>query len=118
MEVMDREISPSWKRKQKLRVFITIGLVSLLAISGLMGVRSLIKPSISRSAFTTARAEVGPVEATITASGVVIPEYERLITSPINAHIEKVVHNAGEPVQSGNPSCNSIKNSVGWNLTN
>ncbi len=103
MEVMDREISAVWKRKQRTRLYLTIGILILPAVGGFVAFRNLIKPTIHRTAFTAAKAEMGPVEATITASGVVIPEYERLITSPITARIEQVMHNAGEEVKAGEP---------------
>jgi hypothetical protein len=48
----------------------------------LLWLYSLIKPSVKRAAFETAIVETGPMQATLAATGVVIPEYEQLITSP------------------------------------
>ena len=67
----------------------------------MFGFKSLITPSLSRAEIRTAKVERGPVAATLTASGVVVPEHELAITSPIQARIEQVVHHAGDKVQAG-----------------
>lgn len=63
--------------------------------------RSGIKPSIDRSEITTAVVEVGDIENTLNASGEVIPEFEQVISSPINASINEVMLDAGSAVNSG-----------------
>jgi HlyD family secretion protein len=69
----------------------------------LLGFRALLKPTFSRASLVTAVAERGSIEATVSASGVVVPEYEMTITSPIQARIERVFHYAGEKVKAGEP---------------
>ncbi len=67
----------------------------------IFGFRSLITPALSRSEIRTAKVERGTVVAVMNASGVVVPEHEQVITSPIQARIEKVVRTTGEQVQPG-----------------
>ncbi|MHC2991332.1 RND transporter [Pontibacter sp. HJ8] len=98
---MDRELSASARQAQKRKRFWQIGIAVALVAAAVFGFRSLITPSIERASLRTALVEEGPVVATITASGTVVPEHEQVITSPIQARIEQVVHNAGEQVQPG-----------------
>lgn len=98
---MDRELSASARQAQKRKRFWQIGIAVVLVAAAVFGFRSLISPSIARAELRTALVEEGPVVATITASGTVVPEHEQVITSPIQARIEQVVHNTGEQVQPG-----------------
>lgn len=98
---MDRELSASARQAQKRKRIWQIGVAVALVVAAVFGFRSLITPSIERAELRTALVEEGPVVATITASGTVVPEHEQVITSPIQARIEQVVHNTGEQVQPG-----------------
>ena len=62
-----------------------------------------LKSSINKSAITTAVVEKGNIENTISATGEVLPEFEEIITSPINASIQKVMMDAGSKVNAGQP---------------
>lgn len=100
---MDREIPSHIKRNRRIRVY-SIAIISFLfVVLALIGFRSLLKSSVRRDMIRTAFAERGPILATITASGIVIPEYEQSITSPIQSKIERVYHKAGERIQTGEP---------------
>ena len=44
---------------------------------------------------------MGNIENTINASGEILPEFEEIITSPINASIQNVVMDAGTSVKAG-----------------
>ncbi|SKB49725.1 efflux RND transporter periplasmic adaptor subunit [Daejeonella lutea] len=98
---MDTELSADFKRKALFRKWLIAGSIIIAMTIAFFGFRSLIEPSIERSKITIETTEVGTIEATIPASGVIVPEYEFLITSPINAKIEQVLHSAGEAVQMG-----------------
>ncbi|TFH64702.1 MAG: efflux RND transporter periplasmic adaptor subunit [Candidatus Zixiibacteriota bacterium] len=100
---MDREISPEVTRKRKIKIYtrVAAGVVILIALSILF--RSLLTPTISRSRISTCRAEIGPIEATVTASGIVIPAFEQAITSPIPSQIEEIYVKAGESVNENQP---------------
>jgi HlyD family secretion protein len=100
---MDIEITNQVKAHKRRRsiIIIAAGVALLLVLIWL--VRLLLGSSISKSEFVSARVEVGNVENTINASGEVLPEFEEIITSPINGAIKKVVADAGSKVKTGQP---------------
>ena len=62
-----------------------------------------IRPSVSRQRVRTARVTSGPIEAVITASGMVVPEAERALSSPVDARVLRILKRAGDPVAAGDP---------------
>jgi HlyD family secretion protein len=74
-----------------------------LLVAGFVWGPSLIKASINRSRIRTAHVEYGPVEATINASGTIVPEFEQVLSSPINARVVRIIKRAGEVVSRGEP---------------
>lgn len=98
---MDRAISTSiQQQRQRRRWLLGAGSVLLLAL-GLWAFRSVLKPSLNRSSILTATAELGDVEASLTAAGVIIPAHEAVITSPIQSTIRRVAVAVGSKVQPG-----------------
>lgn len=98
---MDTSIESEVK-VQKRRKTVLIGVSSLLLlVAGIWMVRYYFTSSLSKSEITTAVVERGNIENTITASGEVLPEFEEIITSPINASIQSVSLDAGSPVKTG-----------------
>ncbi|PTX21391.1 HlyD family secretion protein [Pontibacter mucosus] len=98
---MDRELSAATKQANRRKRIWQVSIAAALVLAAIFGIRSLLAPGISRSEVRTAVVERGPVVATLSASGVVVPEHEQAITSPIQARIEQVVRNAGEQVKPG-----------------
>ncbi len=96
---MDKLISGDIIRKRKQKGWI-LALASLLALCGAVWLlRTAVKSSVKRSEITTAVVEAGSVENTINASGEVLPEFEQVITSPINSSIQNVLIDAGTAVR-------------------
>lgn len=95
-EIPAKEINRK-KRKTILVVVLSIAVIGLLT----WFLRNEVKTSIDRSKFTTAVVETGDIENTISASGEIIPEFEQVITSPINAAIRDVLLDAGSIVKPG-----------------
>jgi HlyD family secretion protein len=98
---MDTEISAdiiSAKRKKSF-------LVGAACLAGLIAcvwfVRFFFKATLTRANITTAIVETGDVENTLNASGEVLPEFEEVLTSPINASLKSVLMDAGTPVKTG-----------------
>lgn len=98
---MDREIPPDVIRKRRIRLVIKITVILLLMAGGVWALREVISPTLDARKIKTFVAEIGPVEATLSASGVVVPEYEQVITSPINSTVEKAYHRSGDSVKAG-----------------
>jgi len=87
------------RRKKKNVLIILCIIVITVSLVGML--RSSLKPSIKKSSITTSIVEKGNMENTITASGILLPEFEEIITSPINASIQKVLLDAGSVVKAG-----------------
>ena len=88
---MDRELSVAAKQANKRKQLWQAGIAVGLVAAAIIGFQYLIAPGINRGEIRTAKVERGTVIATLSASGVVVPEHEQVITSPIQARIEKVV---------------------------
>lgn len=100
---MDRQIDPNFRRRQLVKRTL-IGLVCLSLITWLfIWAPGWIKPSLSRSRLRTARVDRGSIEATLTASGTVVPEVEQVISSPIESRIIKILKRPGDQVMRGDP---------------
>jgi HlyD family secretion protein len=94
---ISQEIISQNKRKT---IFISVLCVAALAAAVFL-VRNYFKSSIKRSEFTTAIVGTGNIENTITAAGEVLPEFEEVLTSPINASIKNALLDAGTQVKAG-----------------
>lgn len=100
---MDREIDVSFRRKQLLRrAVLTVALVAVVAAVFFWGPR-LIQPTVARARIRTAKVDAGPMEAQITASGTVVPEFEQVISSPVNARVLKILKRPGAVLAKGEP---------------
>ena len=103
MEAMDRPLDSS---VLKLRLLKRVA-VAVLIVSGLVlafgGFRRLITPSLDGKRIRTAVVEQGRIEATITASGTVVPEFEETLSSPIDSRVLEVLKRPGETVRRGDP---------------
>jgi HlyD family secretion protein len=62
---------------------------------------SALRPSVKRSQILIAKVEKGDVQETATASGVVIPEYEQVMASPITTTVRKVLRQPGDILAPG-----------------
>ncbi|WP_090652055.1 efflux RND transporter periplasmic adaptor subunit [Mucilaginibacter sp. OK283] len=98
---MDKEITlevTSQKRKKGAVIaVISIAVLVLLVVA----LRGFIKSSVKKAEITTATVEVGNIENTLNATGEVLPEFEEIITSPINASIKSALMDAGNKITPG-----------------
>src|SRR5437762_233026 len=100
---MDREIDPVFRKKTMVkRGAVSVLSVSLLSVGFIWGAK-LIKPSVSRARIRTAKVEQGSIEATITASGTVVPEFEQVLSSPIDSRVVKILKSPGAALAKGEP---------------
>jgi len=98
---MDREISVKQQARRRTKIYLFIIGAVVVAAFGFIQFRGMVEPSVNRGSLTVSIAQAGLMEATVPASGVVTPEYEVTISSPVNAKIEQVLFNAGEKVLAG-----------------
>ena len=98
---MDRAISPAIHSRRQRRRWLLAAATLALVVMGLLAFRTVLQPSVRRHEILTARVEIGDVEASLTASGLIIPGREAVITSPIQSTIRRVDLQVGEKVQPG-----------------
>lgn len=100
---MDRELDIGYQRKRWARM----AAAALLTAAGAGAVYYLaplaLKPSIARARIRTAVVERGPVESAITSTGSVVPEFEQVISSPVNARVLKILKRPGAVLRKGEP---------------
>src|SRR5258706_3989093 len=98
---MDREIALAVRtRRVTGRVILAIVAVSAL-IFCVAATVSWLRPSVRRSDLQIARVERGVVDATLQATGTVVPEIETVISSPVEARTLRIQHRAGDRLHAG-----------------
>jgi HlyD family secretion protein len=99
--IMDKEITQevTSQRKRKTVVIVLISVTVLIALIWM--IRTTLGSTIKKSEITTAVVETGNIENTLNATGEVLPEFEEILTSPINASIKNVIMDAGNKVKAG-----------------
>jgi HlyD family secretion protein len=98
---MDKELAPEIIAKRKNKNLAIGAIILVVLATAVWLTRSYLKSSINRTDITTAKVEVGNIENTINASGEILPEFEEILTSPINASIKSAVMDAGNKVKAG-----------------
>jgi len=98
---MDRELPTSVLRKKRVTRIIVAVAALLVLIGGFLGLRALLRQTLERARLLTSIAEVGTIEATVSASGVVVPEYEQILTAPVTSTIGSLHIRSGDSVHAG-----------------
>ncbi|WP_316847223.1 efflux RND transporter periplasmic adaptor subunit [Pedobacter psychrodurus] len=98
---MDKLIEEEVSSKRKKKTYLLIFAIIVLIAAAIWLVRFYFKPSLTSADITTAKVETGIIENTINATGEVLPEFEEVLTSPINASIKAVLMDAGNKVKKG-----------------
>ncbi len=98
---MDRELSAEVIARRRKKIIIRILILIALMVVGFITINSLITQSISRADFVSSIAERGPIEATLNATGIVIPGFEQILTSPIPTTVKQVLKNSGDNIVAG-----------------
>ena len=106
---MDRELPQKVKHAQFIKRYAVLSTIVIALVLSLFGLKALISPSVKKSDLFTAVAEQGSIEDALTASGVVVPEFEQVMISPIQSKVEKVYLQAGDIVRKGQPVINLNK---------
>jgi HlyD family secretion protein len=98
---MDREIAPEI-RSRRLARRITTGVIAVAAaLFGLAMTVNWLRPSVRRNELVTARVSRGTVQATLQASGSVVPAIESVISSPVESRVLRIDHRAGDRLRRG-----------------
>jgi HlyD family secretion protein len=98
---MDRELDASYRyRRLGRRAAVGIGGVALF-VAVLVLLPGWLRPSVAREQVRTGTVDRGPVEGVVEATGTVIPAFEGVISSPVEARVEKVLKRPGDIVRAG-----------------
>jgi HlyD family secretion protein len=100
---MDRPLDADLIRRTSRRRRVLLAAVASVLVAGYTWVPSLLRPSVQRARLRTAVVEEGPVESSLTASGIVKPAAEQVLVSPVDARVLRIVHAAGDRVPAGEP---------------
>ena len=98
---MDRDLTPEQHRARRAPTLAKAGL--LVAFIGALGCagQHFLSPSVARSDLLIEVVERGPLEATVTASGTVVPRQQETVSSPVGAAVRAVLVSLGERVERG-----------------
>ncbi|MDH3626331.1 MAG: HlyD family efflux transporter periplasmic adaptor subunit [Acidobacteriota bacterium] len=100
---MDREIDISIRRGRVRRRVVVGLLVAGSLVATVLLAAEWLRPSVHRSRVRFATVERGGFEATVQASGTVVPASERVLSSPAEVRVERVLRRPGERVEAGEP---------------
>jgi HlyD family secretion protein len=100
---VDRPLPPDVERQNRLRRVLKIVVPVVIVAAVLTSLPGWMRPAVSRERIRTARVTTGPIEAVITASGTVTPEVERVLSSPLDARVLRILQRPGAHLKQGDP---------------
>lgn len=98
---MDRPLDSRLTRARSRRRIAWAAGFFIVLVAGTYALPAVMSPSVRRDRVRTAIVERGPVDATISATGLVLPEVEMVVTSPVDARVVHIRHRAGATVKTG-----------------
>lgn len=98
---MDRPLSESAQKSNKLKLVTNISKWAGGLLILVFALHWLFSPSVNRSTLRTAVVEQGTITATVNAGGVVIPLIEETIASELETQLVKVIAQQGAKVSKG-----------------
>jgi HlyD family secretion protein len=98
---MDRELSTRTIAQDRIKSIakIVVPLLVLVVVAVYAG--GLMNPSLEATKIRTAPVQSGGIEGMLEATGVVVPELDVVMTSPVEARVLKVLRRAGDSVRKG-----------------
>lgn len=100
---MDRPLTSAQVRSNRFRRMAAVGFPVVAFAAAIAFLPGWVRPSLDRARIRTAMVQSGPIEAVITASGTVVPEIERALSSPVDARLLRLLKRPGAAVRSGEP---------------
>lgn len=98
---VDREIAASVQRRTRLKRIASVALPIVVVAGAVAWLPSWLRPTVSASRLRTAVVTEGPIDASITASGLVVPAFERVLSSPLDARVLRVLQRPGAVLAPG-----------------
>jgi HlyD family secretion protein len=98
---MDTPLDQNVIAGRRKKTLLIAGIIIIILASAFFVFRNSVTPNLKKSSITTSVVEIGSIDNTLTATGEVLPEFEEVITSPIDATIQKIALEAGANVKQG-----------------
>lgn len=98
---MDRPLPDATLRSNRLRGATRIIVPVAAVIAVLAFLPGWMRPTVSRARIRTAPVQTQTIEAVISASGIVVPEVERILSSPVDARVLRILKRPGSDVNAG-----------------
>jgi HlyD family secretion protein len=98
---MDRPLDPAVTRRRAWRRAAIVTAALALAVALVTGLPAWLAPSVPEARLRMAAVDEGAVEATIDASGTVVPEIEEVVSSPVDARVVRILKRAGDRLAPG-----------------
>jgi len=100
---VDREIDSRTRARTLVkRLLVPAAVIASFGLLVSWG-SGLLRPSVKRSSIRTAAVDQGPVDATLSATGTVVPQTEQVLSSPVDARLLRVLKKAGTAAAAGDP---------------
>ena len=98
---MDRPLDEHSARRNRLSRIAKIVLPGVACAALLILLPAWMRPSLARDRIRTTRVTTGTIEAVITASGLVAPGIERVLSSPLDARVLRILKRPGAELKRG-----------------
>jgi HlyD family secretion protein len=96
---LTEEIRQQDRRRRVLQIAVPLVLIGIVIV----WLPGWMRPSIPRARLRTARVTTGPIDAAIMATGTVVPEVERVLASPLDARVLRILQRPGAQLEVGTP---------------
>jgi HlyD family secretion protein len=98
---VDRPLDADAQRQNRLRRILQVVVPVVVLALIVMWLPGWLRPAISRDRLRTARVTSGPIESVIMASGAIVPEVERVLSSPLDARVMRILQRPGAQLKRG-----------------
>jgi HlyD family secretion protein len=99
----DRPLPSDAVRRYRVRRTAQVALPIAAIVSMIALLPVWIRPTLARTRIRTAVVAIGSIDAVITASGTVVPEIERVLSSQVDARVLRILKRPGAAVRTGEP---------------
>lgn len=100
-DAVDRDIASHVQRQHRLKGVARIVVPIVVVGVALVLLPGWLRPTIAAARIRTAAVTVGGIDASITASGLVVPAFERVMSSPLDARVLRVLLRPGAALNPG-----------------
>ena len=100
---MDRDLTTDERRHVLVRSGLRFGLPLLALVVLLALLPGWLRPSLAADRIRTGVVDRGLVEGGFTAAGRVVPAFETVLSSPVEARVMRLLRRPGDPVRAGDP---------------